>query len=243
MDLRKTKLSANTIFSLHQAEALAGIANEFAMQDGCTKRQGALLIGGQESRCFPKYTGSSTFDLAYQPFELAIELRTSAILPNEITEVNKVYAQASEGVCALAEGKGLFKAQPNRHLDPGIYYPLPLATSSASSCSMMILEATFGRFVIVYADSYAQEPTQSSVYIHFAIAKALVELFPQDCMLSRSYAWLINIDSNADPAKIEKIETIVDTLFQRSSNDGLFKYRRHLQQYPTANQQFPFCNC
>lgn len=234
MNLQKTKIFNTKMMGLVEGQAIAAVINEFVKQDTeeYSPRQGAIVIQGQETRHVNDCAGGSIVNLIYLPPKPAIELQSKK-------NAEEFVEMATKSIESLTNGEGLFKDQANRHLDSGIYQPAqPLYVDTPSSpFSLMVLETTFGRILVGYADNHMKTFLHPRDDIHIAVAKTLATMFPADTELVKSYEWLLRSSHRVRRERVREIDAIIDVLLERSPHPDIAGYRQYIKENP-KNRNF-----
>lgn len=229
MNLQKTTVFATEMMGQIESKAIAAVISEFAKQDTeeYSPRQGAVVIQGQQSRHTNDCAGGSIVNLVYLPPKPVVRLQSKK-------NSDEYVEMATKSVRTLTDGEGLFKDQANRHLDSGIYQPAqPLYVDVPSSpFSLMVLETTFGRILVGYADNHMTTFLHPKNDIHIAVAKTFAAMFPADTELTRSYEWLLRSEHRVTPERIREIDATIDVLLERSPHPDIAAYREYIKSNP-----------
>ena len=156
-------------------------------------RSGTIIIGAQPLRSLLTTEDDKPF-IVYE-YGLATPI-VSFNLPYE--KVNQDYCydtetKARRAIKDLLEGEELFRGQPNRHLDSGIYYPAGRSWKkiNRTAFSLTVVEALQGRFLVGYSDDHMQKDKCAEYEIApLAIAWLLAQVIPGDVSLKQSYDWI-----------------------------------------------------
>lgn len=168
-------------------EVLKEFADELSeVYDG---RCGTVILEAQATIKNDSYPKMASYEnLGYGPTKRLLEFN----LPGGEAESiffsgNKV---ADEAIRALLDGRRFFTGHKGASLDSNIYKSSG-TNKTYESGHLMVLNSTFGRFLVGCGDNKADsDKRREHDFIYIALARTIARMFPEDELLQRGYDWM-----------------------------------------------------
>lgn len=157
-------------------------------------------------------------------------------LPNgkEATSFMNSDVMAEEAIDSLVEGRRLFANHENVYID-GDIYAVSGTDQFYEAGRLMVVNATYGRFLAGYADNFMTSDYRAEHdYLFIALARALAMLFPNDPMLQRGYDWM-RISCPVPNAVADRIARIMDETYDEQQKTRGSALRELLDRRKAAN--------
>lgn len=144
---------------------------------------------------------------------------------------------AAQAIDALLDGDYDFSHHANMRLASGIYYPYGEDRCTLTVGALMVLEATYGRFLVGIGDQGWLDPKLSYnlEVVLVTIGRILTWMFPDDQYLQTSYDWTKR-HCRAEKLYYSDAESVVDQLFR----DPAFEEFGELKREFWDGERYPF---
>ena len=214
-------LASNPIISHAQTVELVDYLNAFfqASDEIYAGRHGSIMICTQAA--YVTALGSTAKSIGYNPPRsvVSLDLPYGAVTPDIGFSTD---ALARCAISDFMDGQKLFRGQPNRHLDSGIYYPIRRfwAKDNPNPYSLTVIESSEDRFLVGYADDRMQKDKSAEYEIApIAIAWLLTWIFRTNVVLQQSYDWIVR-NCRISLREIITIEETLEGICANSAHDA-----------------------